>query len=347
MAEQKKFIPEVRIYTPSDLNKRWFVYYYDQNGKRVKVYGRINRFKTYENRLQEIKRVKAQLQAKEITINKSMREKLYERVERKQNIQRKKTIQTYQSKLNILFSYLENDNPTIVELEQFYDHILRTRQASTYSRYVIDLKVFFREIGLEHYFANIKTESYQHTPKQYFQRHQVKALKEYISEKDPLLWLCIQFLFYCFIRPKESRSLKAGQILFDENKIMIEGSESKNGRTQYVAIPEAFKSDLEHIKKMQPSEYIFKSTKEEGKPIGINTMSTRHRTILRKLGFPKGIYSLYSWKHTGAVMAVKNGISVKDLQIQLRHHSLDQVDQYLRQLGVNDLAKLRNNFPEI
>ncbi|MCX6269628.1 MAG: hypothetical protein NTU44_00125 [Bacteroidetes bacterium] len=36
-------------------------------------------------------------------------------------------------------------------------------------------------------------------------------------------------------------------------------------------------------------------------------------------------------KHTGAVEASKY-IPVKDLQMQLRHHSLDQVDAYLRQM---------------
>ena len=56
---------------------------------------------------------------------------------------------------------------------------------------------------------------------------------------------------------------------------------------------------------------------------------------------------LYSWKHTGAVMAVKAGIHIKQLQIQLRHHSLDQVDQYLRDLGVSDLSDLARSFPGI
>lgn len=38
-------------------------------------------------------------------------------------------------------------------------------------------------------------------------------------------------------------------------------------------------------------------------------------------------------------MAVKAVISVKELQMQLRHHSLDQVNLYLRQLGMMDCIK--------
>lgn len=77
-------------------------------------------------------------------------------------------------------------------------------------------------------------------------------------------------------------------------------------------------------------------------------MYNRHLCILNALGFDKNKgYCLYSWKHTGAIQAVKNGVGVKELQIQLRHHSLDQVNEYLRQMGVWDLKNLQANFPAI
>lgn len=60
-----------------------------------------------------------------------------------------------------------------------------------------------------------------------------------------------------------------------------------------------------------------------------------------------GRYGFYSWKHTGAVMAVKGGINIKDLQLQLRHHSLDMVNEYLKNLGVTDSERLLNHFPGI
>jgi len=47
------------------------------------------------------------------------------------------------------------------------------------------------------------------------------------------------------------------------------------------------------------------------------------------------------------VMAIKAGIGVKQLQIQLRHHSLDETDKYLRQMGVRDVGNLRSDFPGI
>ena len=75
-------------------------------------------------------------------------------------------------------------------------------------------------------------------------------------------------------------------------------------------------------------------------------MSNRHRKILRALGYSSE-YKLYSWKHTGAVALAKAGVGLKAIQLQLRHHSLDQTDEYLRQLGVEDFEELIEQFPAI
>ena len=49
----------------------------------------------------------------------------------------------------------------------------------------------------------------------------------------------------------------------------------------------------------------------------------------------------------GELRWLKAGVSVKELQMQLRHHSLDQVNAYLRQMGVMDMDNLVDRFPEI
>jgi integrase len=95
---------------------------------------------------------------------------------------------------------------------------------------------------------------------------------------------------------------------------------------------------------MPPSWPVFVSPTGNGKKIGRNTLGERFREVLNGLGYGRD-YQLYSWKHTGAIACVKAGISLKELQLQLRHHSLDMVDRYLRQLGVADLAQLKANFP--
>ena len=132
----------------------------------------------------------------------------------------------------------------------------------------------------------------------------------------------------------------------EEQKIVISGSISKNKKEQYVVIPAAFFPIVEaKILGRNPTEYLFLSSSKSH--LSTNVMSNRHQKILKELNFDTNKHKLYSWKHTGAVMATKAGIHIKQLQVQLRHHSLDQVDMYLRQLGQNDLDELAAKFPKI
>ena len=122
---------------------------------------------------------------------------------------------------------------------------------------------------------------------------------------------------------------------------------AKNKKQQYVAIPDAFFPVVEkRVSGRNPNDFLFKGTRYK-KPTSVNYFALKHLKLLRDLGFDTTRYKLYSWKHTGAVQAVKAGIHIKQLQIQLRHHSLDQVDEYLRQLGVSDLGDLQSKFPSI
>jgi integrase len=138
-----------------------------------------------------------------------------------------------------------------------------------------------------------------------------------------------------------------GDVDLDRNCIRVPGNISKNWKNQYVTIPLAFREKVQReLYNRAASEWLFPGKFDQSKPIGYNTMSTRHRKILKELGFGTE-YKLYSWKHTGAVACVMAGVNIKELQIQLRHENLETVDKYLRQLGVNDLHNLERLFPSL
>ena len=147
-------------------------------------------------------------------------------------------------------------------------------------------------------------------------------------------------MYYAALRPKELRFLKAKDIYFEEELIFIDGTIAKNGSQRYVTIAENLLPFLTKFKSYSPNQYIFPSKWKRNAPIGENTLSARHRLILRELEYGSE-YSLYSWRHTAAVDGVKAGIPLKELQIHFDHHSLDQFDQYLRQLGVKDLKNVK------
>jgi len=67
MTTNKKFYSpsEIKVYdAKGDLNKKWFVYYYDADGKRVRVYGDINQKKEPQYRRQRIEALKFELLGK-------------------------------------------------------------------------------------------------------------------------------------------------------------------------------------------------------------------------------------------------------------------------------------------
>jgi integrase len=178
-----------------------------------------------------------------------------------------------------------------------------------------------------------------------FNEKQMAGIKKILEEKDPGLWLFVQFIYYCFLRPNEVRQLKHSYLHLDKNQIYIPGHISKNGKEGFVTMPESFRGVLARSKEFNSGqEYVFQS-RGESKPISKNAMGLRYRTLTKNLKLGKD-YTLYSWKHSGVVAAYKAGIDIKTLQSQCRHQSLEQTDIYLKSLGLNvNLAV--NKMPEL
>ena len=172
-------------------------------------------------------------------------------------------------------------------------------------------------------------------------------LKKHFIENDPEMWLFVQFMYYCFIRPGELRLLTVGAIDLDEGTILIDAKISKNKKSEYVIIPPAFLQYLADtgITDCKHSDYVFSPGSHPGtEPYSKDVFNRRHKVVTKKFGYNVR-YTLYSWKHTGAVDAIRAGVKIKELQLQLRHKDLQTTDIYLRSIGINDLDDLRKNFP--
>lgn len=348
-AEKKVFVISgrtIKVYSSYDLKKKWFVYWFEA-GKRIRKYGKINKEDTYKGRWFQVQRLIDELSQTLIPL-KSTEEILLLNYHKKMEGQwRPSTITNVKSVINAFLEWLNGKKITRAAVEAFFIHLKSIRHATTYNNYRQWLSRIFDDIDRPGYFINVPILKTQKTPARYFQAHQIERLRRTIQQDDPELWLYIQFVYYCFIRPsRELPHITAGQILMEEKEILIYGNRSKNKKTQYVAIPDAFLPSLEFVYDMGAGEYLFPSRIDSSKPIGRNTMYERHRRVLKKLNFGKG-YCLYSWKHTGAIAAVKSGVSVKELQLQLRHYSLDETDKYLRQMGIRDVSVFRTNMPDL
>lgn len=343
MPAEKKVFPQFKIYAPADLRKKWFVYWYE-GSIRHRKYGAINQHDSIAGRQLAAEQLVAELKAEARRKVSRAEESIRAYIDAASPNWSPRTVEQYSSVANVFFDYLAGRELTQARLEEFLQHIRHRRHATTYNKYVAILQRLFQAAKLGYSLEEVPRAKAISKPARYFQIHQSRRLLRLIDQKDEELGLFVRFMYYCFLRPKELRWLRAGDVLLEEGEIRVPGNISKNSKTQFVVIPAAFTATLSFLFELEPGRFIFPSQKDVSKPVSKNNMYRRHRAFLEELGFGEG-YTLYSWKHTGAVRAAKAGVSIKELQLQLRHHSLDETDKYLRQMGVKDLSKLQQNFP--
>lgn len=359
MTTEKKFLSKNGVQYVIVKSKRWYIEYYILHPcdvrERKRVYGQLNRIKDLKQRETRAIDIIGQI-ASGIWQNPDPEEDLTILGKVLKDIQpdlKKKSFSTYKTKLNIFELWLAGRHELKIgtsEANDFLHFLKRTgRHNTTVLAYKITLSTLYNKLnnGFNPFQDTIKIRK-RSTSLMYFNPDQVKALKEYFITNDREAWIAIQLLYYCFIRPGEIRLLLLSDINLHESWIEVRAEISKNGKTQKVRIPRSFAGTLKKYLQSRQNKYGLVISKDpEGKiPVAEKHINTNHRKGLDALEIV-GRYSFYSWKHTGAVHAVKAGINLKDLQMQLRHHSLDQVNEYLKDLGVLDSEDLRFNFPKI
>ena len=358
---KKIFFPKIQHYG-YDLKKTWYVYFDvpSYNGlvwNRKCLHGNLNKYLTVKDRLDAAALVIAKVYK---LFDKQTGQPIVQQsicpLQRALEFKKCKfrTKQSYESKIRILKDYLESvpvQKMTIQQANEFMQKQLY-KSGTTYNNYLESYCALFNDATNMNFlknnpFKNIKKVKESPQSKKPFTINQITYLKGVILDKNPQLWFSCQLLYYCFIRPKEQRFLCVGDIDFQNYKILMRGDISKNGKTQWVNIPKPFRPQIDALQNYTLTNYIFTKHGIPG-PIltPVNYLNNQHKKFMVKPLFTLE-YSLYSWKHTGAIAAVKSGINVKELQLQLRHSSLDEVNEYLKNMGVDDCEGIINLFPKI
>ncbi len=287
-----------------------------------------------------------------------------------------RSLDTYRSKLRhfVLWAesrdIAENDLSVYDEgiIDSFFTFIIKNRklQGRTVKKYGQILRRFFDYLiseGVTYSNPVVKipkaANTIDHGAKP-IRTDDVEKLKQLISKEDKQLWLAILFQFYCFIRPGiELRFMRIQWIDFTTGTITIPAAMevngkmekiSKNGKESTIVVPSQFLRVLKNDYKLDKYDkrmFVFDRGGEPGYfPLGHNTLRNRFNRFRDELGLSKD-YKFYSWKHTGCVFASNAGIPVKDIQMQMRHYSLDITDKYLRKMKGIDSEHLKNGFPDI
>lgn len=129
------------MYSPSDLSKKWFVYWYE-GSRRIKKYGDINKCQTEAERHKAAARLIESLKQKHLRIVTNTEEAVRALIEKEKPQWREKTVQQYTSTANILFSFLDGREIDQDLLNEFLQEIKDTRHGTTYNRYIVMTKRF-------------------------------------------------------------------------------------------------------------------------------------------------------------------------------------------------------------
>jgi len=359
-AIQEKKIFSIQLKPTSlDISKRWYfdAYIITHNGKdkkRVRLYGNINKGTTVDERLkladQFIKTLNAEVPQME-------RESILKKALVVSSVHfRFKTVSAYQTVLTYWLKFLKgkpDKNATAETVNDFIYWLYKNgTNQNTIAKYRNTLFTLYNKafkLGYCTFNPVEKVPGIRRNPVslQYFTDKQILNLKNEIRQENPQLWLCVQLLFYCFIRPGEIRFLKISDINLDYSFIEIRAEFSKNKKTQKVAIPDKFAKELEFIRNFPNNYYLVsKSGRPGADQLSIKWIYNAHLAFLQRLKIT-GRYSFYSWKHTGVVKCVQAGLNIRDIQNQLRHHSLDMVQIYLQNLGVLQSEDLKKKYPTL
>jgi len=228
----------------------------------------------------------------------------------------------------------------------FKDYLLKEckNQSKTVNKNVFTMGHLFK-MGIErgvltlNPFANFKpmkeTETESNTA--FLLEHQL-IIEHYLKENDIRLYYFTRFLYYAFIRPGELRETKIKDIDFERRTITVFGQLAKNGKTRIVRINPTLWQIINEMgfKGLNPNLYLFGKKLLTTKFVQpTNEGYNRHVKLLDKLELNDLNYTLYSWRHTGAVNAVTVGkMSIFELQKQFGHSDVKETQIYLKTLRV-------------
>lgn len=262
---------------------------------------------------------------------------------------RNKSIITYRSQVEEFIRWYRTNKNAAAELETLGSNFLsflakNGRGNTTINNYRSNLSSIFRAMVKA---KKITINPFEYTSKQkeqrstheWFRPEQIDELRNHFLATDPQVWLAARLQFYCFIRPcGEMSSLRISDLQLADKRIRIPaGSAKSSGGDEYVLVPEFLIQELEAFTVYPAHYYLFGPNGLPAyKKSNINSLSRRHNNALRLLHYPRP-YSFYSWKNTGAVMMIKEGISILHISKLMRHRSLDYTKEYFKSLGFSDI----------
>lgn len=269
---------------------------------------------------------------------------------------RKKSLSTYTGKRDKFLEWLgENKKKGIdyITKRRVLDYIAFLQDSPeiesnvTINNILNVTKGFFLLLKKEHF---IKENPFLYTPLQETENYRNRAFTErdqliverIMQEKAPGLYLFTRIMYYNFIRPNELRQIRLRDIDFKRKTITIFGDGAKNHRQATIPIHPRLFQLIEEFKDLPKFFYLIgKGLKPGANSLSENAAYNKHCDILftaendNNLSLDEKDYTLYSWRHSGAIRAYEAGTDIKTLQFLFRHTTVQTTEIYLKSLRLN------------
>lgn len=172
-----------------------------------------------------------------------------------------------------------------------------------------------------------------------------------VLKKNFPLWLFVQFVYYCWIRPREITFIKVKDLDLINGRVFLHADNTKNKRSNFVNIPGPL---LEILKGLElpynSNQYLFardgKNKLFGYKKFADNRFTYYHSAIRDDLGLSKEI-KMYSWKRCGVCAAYRAGAGIYEIMKHGRWQDLKEVQTYMEKSGLMIHDELSVNIPII
>jgi integrase len=279
----------------------------------------------------------------------------------KQHALRLRTFYTYRNYVTILKKFLAEKKllqiyPNEFTPEwgtRFFDWLIPVHGIGnrTFNNYRVSIKSIFRFMEDRHIIdvnpiGNIPKLELEESAITRLTPGELKKMKEDLPGRNYPLYAIANLVYYCFLRPQEIVRLRVDSFDLVHQRIFLSGKTTKNKRTQVIVIPDPLLEILIDLKNLNaPADhFIFSNHLLPGtRQIAPTRIAETWRKWADSMDISKGIYQL---KHTGIGMCIESGaMGVRDLQLQLRHSSLDETQKYLEKFNNVASDRLKKGFP--
>ena len=184
-----------------------------------------------------------------------------------------------------------------------------------------------------------------------YTQEQIDKMKPFILENDPYLWNIICFIYYAFMRVSEIKKLRIRDIDLEENIIWVHDDTAKSKTRDSIPIAPGLRKIIDNMNldKYDPSMHVIGSYKKPSDiMMGENYVTKHFLKVKQKFGLDKNSdYTVYGFKHTGAVRLYKKTKDIILLRNMCRHSNVSTTEIYLKSLGLLHNEQGIRELPDI